>query len=109
MRVANLTPLLIKHRRNRELCIALEAWTDRISQVEAENINQLREVFNRYVDLVSGTPDLLVFNVRGNKYRLIVVARFEEGVLILKEALTHAEYSKINWANLEYIQQRFEL
>jgi mRNA interferase HigB len=38
-----------------------------------------------------------VFNVRGNKYRLIAVVDYEEQVIVVRDVVTHAAYSKGNW------------
>jgi mRNA interferase HigB len=38
-----------------------------------------------------------VFDVCGNKYRLIVSINFKAQIVLIHEALTHAEYSKNLW------------
>jgi mRNA interferase HigB len=46
-------------------------------------------------DLVSG---LLVFNIRRNRYRLIVYPAFSGRKLYIKALLTHKEYDRKDWA-----------
>jgi mRNA interferase HigB len=36
----------------------------------------------------------LAFNIRGNKYRLIARADFEEQLLVIETVLTHREYGR---------------
>lgn len=38
-----------------------------------------------------------VFNVGGNKYRLIAVIHFNRGIVYVRHVLTHAEYDKGKW------------
>ena len=38
-----------------------------------------------------------VFNVGGNKYRLITAIHYDQGVVFAMLFLTHAEYSKNKW------------
>jgi mRNA interferase HigB len=40
-----------------------------------------------------------VFNIKGNKYRLIIDIDYEEQVAYFKYFLTHAEYDKEQWKN----------
>ena len=37
-------------------------------------------------------PEYLIFNIRGNHYRLITTVDFEYGKIRVKEFLTHTEY-----------------
>ena len=39
----------------------------------------------------------LIFNIGGNKFRLIVVAHFNRGRLYVRHVLTHKEYDKGDW------------
>lgn len=43
-----------------------------------------------------------VFNIKGNKYRLIVSINYEKQVIYIKYVLTHAEYDKDKWKNDPY-------
>lgn len=41
--------------------------------------------------------DKTVFNIKGNKYRLIVHINYQLGTILIKDLLTHAEYDKGKW------------
>jgi mRNA interferase HigB len=38
----------------------------------------------------------VVFNIKGNHYRLVVATAFEAGILFVKFIGTHADYDKIH-------------
>ena len=40
---------------------------------------------------------MIVFNVRGNSYRLVARVHYDYGRVYLKQVLTHADYSKDRW------------
>ncbi len=66
---------------------------------ELSSWGSLAEVRRDYpaTDLVQGkNGDLLVFNVGGNKYRLIVLAQFGKRSVYILWVGTHAEYSRLN-------------
>ena len=41
--------------------------------------------------------DCVVFNIGGNKYRLIAEINYERGKLFVRHVLTHADYSRGAW------------
>jgi mRNA interferase HigB len=50
------------------------------------------------VDYVStGKGDFYVFNIAGNKYRLIAAIHFNRQMLFIRFILTHAEYDRGGW------------
>ena len=59
--------------------------------------------FQNFVELkrVFGSADYVkphvVFNISGNKHRLIGVVNYELGAVTVKDVLTHAEYDKGTW------------
>ena len=57
------------------------------------NFSDLRQAF-RGVDKVS---DLHVFNIAGNKYRLIAFVHYGRQLCYIKHVLTHVEYDKGAW------------
>ena len=54
---------------------------------------ELKATFNT-MDKVG---ELTVFDIGGNKYRLIAYIRFEKQILYIKAVLTHQDYDKGAW------------
>ena len=46
---------------------------------------------------VDKIKNLVVFNIGGNKFRLITYIDYERGKVFIREVLTHAEYDKDDW------------
>ena len=44
-----------------------------------------------------GVERLTIFNIAGNKYRLITAIKYRWNVVYVRQILTHAEYNKDNW------------
>jgi len=71
----------------------LAAWYRIITRTRFANMAELRKAFNS-VDVVSG---LHVFNIAGNRFRLIAAIHFNVGRVYIRHVLTHAEYDKGAW------------
>jgi mRNA interferase HigB len=54
------------------------------------------EVRRRFPD-ADMVNSILVFNIRGNRYRLIVFPAFSRRKLYIKALLTHKEYMREEW------------
>jgi len=72
---------------------AMQKFIDIVEEAEWQNLNDIKKDFNS-VDYVSN--ERYVFDIRGNKYRIIAVIIFVGGVFSIRFAGTHAEYSKID-------------
>ena len=57
------------------------------------SLAEVREDF-RHADAVE---PFTVFNIGGNKYRLIAAIKYRWQVIYVRHVLTHAEYSKEKW------------
>ena len=68
-------------------------WHRIVTQSEFESFAELRTTFPS-ADLVG---DLVVFNIGGNKYRLIVSFHFNRGKGYVRHLLTHGEYDRGAW------------
>lgn len=71
----------------------LRSWKKKVQAATWENFSDIRETFSS-ADWVDGQ---IVFNIAGNHYRLVAVARFENRKLYIRQVMTHEEYSKENW------------
>ena len=72
---------------------ALLEWYHELEKADFKNFNELKKVYGN-ASLVG--DDRLVFNIAGNKFRLIVRIVFEYKAIQVKWFGTHAEYDKID-------------
>jgi mRNA interferase HigB len=72
---------------------ALERWLGIIEKNNFDSFAQLRETFPS-ADLVG---KLTVFNIGGNKYRLIAAIHFNRQKVYIRNLLTHKEYDRGDW------------
>ena len=72
---------------------ALARWFKIASATEFADFDVLRKTFPSadYVDR------WVVFNISGNKYRLIASIHFNRGKVYVRHVLTHSEYDKGGW------------
>ncbi|MDH4375524.1 MAG: type II toxin-antitoxin system HigB family toxin [Ramlibacter sp.] len=91
---------IISHRALREFIgfhpqaeAALQGWRRVIEKNHFAHWAALKSVFNT-VDKVG---ELAVFDIGGNKYRLIAHLRFEAQIVYIKAVLTHRDYDKGDW------------
>ena len=72
---------------------ALDSWFHLVRTNQFESFNALRQVFPS-ADKVG---DLIVFDIGGNKYRLITAIHFNRQKVYVRHILTHPEYDKGRW------------
>lgn len=72
---------------------ALIRWLKIIESVSFQSFEELRSVFPN-ADLVT---NLIVFNIGGNKYRLLASIHFNRQKVYIRYILTHSEYDKDRW------------
>ncbi len=71
----------------------LSRWYTIIKKSVFKDFNDLRTTFPS-ADWVEG---LVVFNVGGNKYRLIAAIHFNRGRVYIRRVLTHEDYDQGAW------------
>lgn len=72
---------------------ALNSWYKIISKSDYSSFNELRKAFPN-ADVVN---NLTVFNIGGNKYRLIAAVHYNKKIVYIRHILTHNEYDKNKW------------
>ena len=80
-------------RRHPDSKTALDTWFHVIEKHRFESFNALRAFFPS-ADKVG---DLIVFNIGGNKYRLIASIHFNRQKVFIRQILTHDEYNRGKW------------
>jgi mRNA interferase HigB len=84
-----------KHSDCRE---ALDNWYRIAIKADWSNLLEVQAVF----PTAEAVGNFTVFNIKGNKYRLIVSLDYEKQLIYIKYIFTHAEYDKESWKNDPY-------
>ena len=75
----------------------LKVWYEIVRSADWKRPNDIKELF-RSADIIAN--DRVVFNIKGNTYRLIVNIKYDFQVVYIRFIGTHAEYNKINAKNV---------
>jgi mRNA interferase HigB len=69
----------------------LDAWR---SDVEAAQWSGPQDVKDRYPSASFLADNRVIFNIKGNAYRLVVKVRYQNEIVLIEWVGTHAEYDK---------------
>ena len=72
---------------------SLETWYQIVRHADYDTFNELKQHFSS-ADYVDG---YVVFNISGNKYRLIAAVHFNRKKIYIRNILTHPEYDRNKW------------
>ena len=76
----------------------LRAWVDEVSKAQWKTPQNIKDKY-RTADFLSNNR--VVFDIKGNHYRLIVAVAYRFQAVYIKFVGTHAEYDKINANTVE--------
>jgi mRNA interferase HigB len=73
--------------------VPLDVWYRLAKSADWQNITDIRKT-RPDADFVD---PYTVFNIKGNDYRLITQINYKNKIILIREVLTHSEYSKNKW------------
>ena len=76
---------------------ALEAWNKEVLKLNWNNPNEVKQMY-RSASIIGN--EKVVFNIAGNKYRLIVTINYYAKIVFIKFIGTHKQYDKVNMEDL---------
>jgi len=80
-------------KRHPESQAPLSRWFKIMQRTEFRSFAELRATFPS-ADMID---DLIIFNIGGNKYRLIAAIHFNRGRVYIRHVVTHQEYDRNRW------------
>lgn len=84
--------------RHADAAEPLAAWQRIIERNEFAHFAALRRVFPHADQVATGSGrTVTVFNVRGNRYRLVAALHYNRRLCFALRFLTHAEYDQNHW------------
>ena len=85
-------------RRHSDAGPGLLAWSQIVKGASWDKFNDVRASINTADRVVTASGRaVVVFNIGGNRYRLICAIHYDHRRIYLLRFLTHAEYSKNFW------------
>ena len=98
MRVISPKPLRDFWEQYPDAEVSLRLWYKTAIHAEWNSLQDVRCDYPHADGVRTGGGDTLtVFNIGGNKYRLIVRIRYDYQLVNVRCVLTHAEYDEGNW------------
>jgi len=91
--------MLAGHKEQPAVKAALDAWFDEAKKARWRNAADIKR---SYATASIVTAERIVFNVKGNDYRLVVSVDFEKSIVWIKWLGTHKEYDRIDVAKVKY-------
>ncbi|MCY7350916.1 MAG: type II toxin-antitoxin system HigB family toxin [Cytophagaceae bacterium] len=86
-------------QRYPESATALRKLYNELVKAEFQSFNELKQAYGN-ASIVGDSR--VIFNVMGNKYRLIIRVSFQHKRMMIKWFGTHQEYDKISAETIEY-------
>ena len=92
MRVISKKTLVVFYQNHKDAETALEEWYQKAVDADWENFAQVRQTFNS-ADYIGNNR--VVFNIKGNQYRLVTLVLFKIKMIYIRFIGTHKEYERI--------------
>lgn len=90
---------LAGHRDQAAVKAALDAW---FHEAKKARWKSTAEVKRSYATASVVTGERIMFNIKGNTYRLVVAVDFERGIVWIKWLGTHKDYDRIDVTEVEH-------
>lgn len=94
MRVLQRNMLTKFGKKHANAKAALEAWFHEADKSEWKTTHDIKKKY-RTADILPGNR--VIFNIKGNHYRLVVKVRYQNGIVVIEWVGTHAEYDKMKF------------
>lgn len=83
----------------------LDAWYAEVAKAEWNTPAELKQ---QYASASIVSDERVVFNIKGNDYRLVVSINYHVKVLLIKWLGTHKEYDSIDVKQVAYDSSRYD-
>ena len=101
MRIISRKTLIKYWENNPEAEQPLKSWNDEVANASWSSPNELKEQFHNSSVIAAKR---VVFNIHGNKYRLVVDIEYRIGIVFIVWIGTHEEYNRINVKEIKYVK-----
>ena len=87
------------HKDQPALKAALDAWLDEVRKARWQSAGDIKRM---YATASIVTAERIVFNIKGNSFRLVVSVDFEKSIVWIKWIGTHRDYDRIDVTQVQH-------
>jgi mRNA interferase HigB len=99
MRIIALSTLRSFWEKHPQASAPLQSWYQEVSRAEWKTPTEIKAQYGN-ASFVGNCR--VVFNIKGNDYRIVVAVAYRAGVMFIKFVGTHQEYDQINVETVEH-------
>ncbi|MBA2611246.1 MAG: type II toxin-antitoxin system HigB family toxin [Bacteroidetes bacterium] len=92
MNIYNKSTIIKFYKKERNAKLPLEIWQEEVNSKTWKSPNQLKQEYRANISILKNGR--VVFNIKGNNYRLVATINCENEWLFIKFIGTHKEYNK---------------
>jgi len=93
MRIVAITTLQAFWEKHPDAKAPLQAWYALASRAGWKSPSDIKAAY-RYAPFIAN--ERVVFNIKGNDYRLVVLVRYRQGLMFIRFIGSHSQYNKID-------------
>lgn len=105
MRIIATKTLVLMSENYSDIGGQIQAWAEEMEKEKFSTPNELKE---KYKNASIINSKRVVFNIKGNDYRLVVDIEYKLKIVFIIWLGTHKEYDKLDIANLKYEKKNDE-
>jgi mRNA interferase HigB len=75
----------------------LDGWYRTAKSAQWKSLADVRRTYSHADPVKAGDVVYTIFNIGGNKYRLITEIFYKDQTILVRHVLTHREYDKEDW------------
>jgi len=102
--LARYVQKLTGHRDHRSVKTALDAWFHEVEQAAWKNSAEVKRL---YASASILGAERVIFNIKGNDYRLVTAIDYFRGIVFIKWIGAHKDYDRIDARTVQYDDQAY--
>jgi mRNA interferase HigB len=104
MNIYNKSSIIDFYKKHADAKVPLEVWYEEVELKKWKSPNQLKKDYGGSVSVLKNSR--VVFDIKGNDYRIVAAINYEHAWLFIKFIGTHGQYDKIDANTINLYKQK---
>ncbi len=104
MNVYNKSSIIEFYKKHSDAKIPLQVWYEEIEFGTWKTPNELKQYYGGSLSVLKNSR--VVFDIKGNDYRLVAAVNYENGWLFIKFIGTHKDYDRIDANTIDLYRKK---